>query len=683
MGPWVAVGSASTTSGVTQFTTPVDHGLSVGNQFRILNRNDVSLGDFVVTSVVGITQFSAKTTTDLIDPVYILKHGLSDNESISGSAGENLDVRGFNIFDHETLILNEAISTGDVAFKVKLPDGSTTATSIINRFPLGSYIQIGSEIMRIASSSLSGGGGDEITVVRGSLGTNTLIHPINSLIKKVKPLPIELRRPSILRSSGHTFEYVGFGPGNYSTALPQLQNRSLTEREEFLNQAQETSCGNVVYTGMNDKGDFYIGNTKIESASGQQKTFDIPVPTVTGEDPNRLSLVADEVIVKERLLVEGGASKQILSQFDGPVTFNSDVRLSNDQKQITIEPEIRARDANFKDTENATSTTTGAVTVEGGVGIAKSVYIGGDLIGSNTGFSGVPDILGIGSITATAYYGDGAGLTNTGANLTEATTGSERVVLTDITSGTMTAAKTDSDLTFNFATNTLTSINFAGSLTGNADTTTLATNVVGGVNHVPFNTAVNTTTTSSNFTFNTSGTFASNNQLRIIGNVRANNITLGETNGTTIDTTSGNLQLTSTNNKVVISATQASADKDSGALVVNGGLGVAGKIHAGDDIVAFNASDITLKENINPIPNSLDKILSLSGNIFSWNSKSDYYGTDDIGILAQEVEALGLPGITQTRDNGVKAVRYDRLIPILIEAVKELTAKVKSLESNK
>ena len=56
----------------------------------------------------------------------------------------------------------------------------------------------------------------------------------------------------------------------------------------------------------------------------------------------------------------------------------------------------------------------------------------------------------------------------------------------------------------------------------------------------------------------------------------------------------------------------------------------------------------------------------------------------DIGILAQEVEKnLGLPGVTKTRDDGVKAVRYDRLIPVLIEAVKELTAKVKSLESNK
>ena len=83
MGPWVAVGSASTTSGVTQFTTTGDHGLAVGNQFRVLNSNDVSLGDFIVTSVVGISQFSAKTTTSLTDAKYILKHGLSDNESVS------------------------------------------------------------------------------------------------------------------------------------------------------------------------------------------------------------------------------------------------------------------------------------------------------------------------------------------------------------------------------------------------------------------------------------------------------------------------------------------------------------------------------------------------------------------------------------------------------------------------
>ena len=53
------------------------------------------------------------------------------------------------------------------------------------------------------------------------------------------------------------------------------------------------------------------------------------------------------------------------------------------------------------------------------------------------------------------------------------------------------------------------------------------------------------------------------------------------------------------------------------------------------------------------------------------------------GIIAQEVEALGLPGIAKRRGDGTLGVRYDRLIPVLIEAVKELTDKVKSLESNK
>ena len=49
-------------------------------------------------------------------------------------------------------------------------------------------------------------------------------------------------------------------------------------------------------------------------------------------------------------------------------------------------------------------------------------------------------------------------------------------------------------------------------------------------------------------------------------------------------------------------------------------------------------------------------------------------------MIAQEIEALGLPGITTTRGSGVKAVRYERLVPILIEAIKELEARVKTLE---
>ena len=87
--------------------------------------------------------------------------------------------------------------------------------------------------------------------------------------------------------------------------------RHFTESEEFLVQSQERSCGQVVYTGMNNEGDFFIGNKRVSSSTGQEKTFDAPVPTVTGEDPSRLSVVFDEVVIKERLKVEGGTSRTI------------------------------------------------------------------------------------------------------------------------------------------------------------------------------------------------------------------------------------------------------------------------------------------------------------------------------------------------------------------------------------
>ena len=97
------------------------------------------------------------------------------------------------------------------------------------------------------------------------------------------------------------------------------------------------------------------------------------------------------------------------------------------------------------------------------------------------------------------------------------------------------------------------------------------------------------------------------------------------------------------------------------------------------DITAFATSDVTLKENITPISNAVDKVLSISGNTFRWNDKSIYNGEEGTGIIAQEIEALGLPGVTTIRENGTKAVRYDRLVPLLIEAIKELNSKIESL----
>ena len=133
-------------------------------------------------------------------------------------------------------------------------------------------------------------------------------------------------------------------------------------------------------------------------------------------------------------------------------------------------------------------------------------------------------------------------------------------------------------------------------------------------------------------------------------------------------------------NKVVLTNSTASSSKTVGAVVVTGGVGIGGALNVGGDITAFSSSDVCLKKNINPISNAIDKVRSISGNTFTWNEKSVYDGEEGTGIIAQEIEALGLPGVTATREDGTKAVRYDRLVPLLIEAIKELDGKVKSLE---
>ena len=85
--------------------------------------------------------------------------------------------------------------------------------------------------MRVVAKTLSGSGNNELTVIRGALGTIRTNHTAGTLIKKIRPRGIEFRRPSIARASGHTFEYLGYGPGNYSTGLPQVQVRTLLKKK--------------------------------------------------------------------------------------------------------------------------------------------------------------------------------------------------------------------------------------------------------------------------------------------------------------------------------------------------------------------------------------------------------------------------------------------------------------------
>jgi hypothetical protein len=110
---------------------------------------------------------------------------------------------------------------------------------------------------------------------------------------------------------------------------------------------------------------------------------------------------------------------------------------------------------------------------------------------------------------------------------------------------------------------------------------------------------------------------------------------------------------------------------------------VAGEIRATADITAFYSSDIRLKENIHPILHALEKVKSISGNTYNWKAGFDEIHShkgNDIGVIAQEIEAV-LPQIVTNRDNGYKAVQYEKIIPLLVEAIKELSAKIDRLEN--
>ena len=128
-----------------------------------------------------------------------------------------------------------------------------------------------------------------------------------------------------------------------------------------------------------------------------------------------------------------------------------------------------------------------------------------------------------------------------------------------------------------------------------------------------------------------------------------------------------------------ITDTTQSTSKDTGCLILEGGMGIEKNLNVGGDVTAFASSDLTLKENVSPIDNALDMINSLSGNTFHWKSEANLEG-DDTGIIAQEVEKLQLPGVTKRRQDGTLGVRYERLIPVLIEAIKELKSQVEDLK---
>ena len=100
------------------------------------------------------------------------------------------------------------------------------------------------------------------------------------------------------------------------------------------------------------------------------------------------------------------------------------------------------------------------------------------------------------------------------------------------------------------------------------------------------------------------------------------------------------------------------------------------------NITAYYSSDISLKDNIRPIESAIFKVKQIRGVTFDWNEKSNELQQEkghDVGLIAQEVEKV-LPEVIQIREDGIKAISYEKVVPLLVEAIKEQQKQIEELK---
>ena len=196
--------------------------------------------------------------------------------------------------------------------------GSITKESIIDIIEspaLSTNTYTGSNLIQAQSGNAASGSEDRKIPIAGD---NTVVVD--------QRLYVELRRPSIARAGNHTFEYLGFGPGNYSTGLPARQDVILTTTQDFYAQSKKQDGGLVFYTGLNSNGDLYIGNRKIDAITGEEEFLESAQLVDSDDDAedvgNLVTTFDTPVTFNENITVNGGDQQDKVSTFNSPVVIN-------------------------------------------------------------------------------------------------------------------------------------------------------------------------------------------------------------------------------------------------------------------------------------------------------------------------------------------------------------------------
>jgi hypothetical protein len=702
-------------TGIASVTTLNNHGLKVDNKVRITGANEsLYNGEFIVTKNINLTSFNVRIGVSTSAPaatgtLFVYREGLTSNEGVITRDNENLNGRMIPIYAGITTTLSALV-----------PDAITDQINISNSENLdinvGDYLTIDDEIVRVKTNTSSTP--SPIFVFRGVLGTRATAHVNNSVVRKIRVNPIELRRHSIMRASGHTFEYVGYGPGNYSTAFPDKQDRQISSQEELLAQSTRQEGGINFYTGMNDKGISYSGNKKLSTSTGQEEIFDTPIQTVIGEDIGNLPglnvITPVEGDFGRSIRVGGGPDGKALSKFNGPVVFSSKLTSNSPEgieanslflqgdvsvsRKYTVGISTPVLAGNLGDvvynaepdggenigwvyTKSNIWETFGRVSIDN-IPIDNTIGIltGGNLLGQSQSVN----FVGTGGIAISGVYDSIAGISTLTFNAT--ILDPSQLVVSGISTF-------NGSVDFNAPVTFNSTINAGIVTTTSLFTTNLSyTNLIGSSIGIATFTASNTNFGGNIILGDT--TKASNTFVRVLAgdNYNAGIEAYGNSQGTGYlfvgESSNVGGGIFYNGNGIPAFATGEIADtiafyrKNAGTNeVVFSYTNISNDVTFRGDVNTL--SDITLKDKVKKIENSIDIINEINGVEFIWKNSEK----PSAGVIAQEVEKV-FPRLVE--DNGIsKSVNYNGLIGVLIEAVKtqqtqinELNERIEKLESN-
>lgn len=474
-----------------------------------------------------------------------------------------------------------------------------------------------------------------------------------------------------------------------------------------FNTGDSASTDMILYSsaGDNDSGWIDMGICS--------ENFDDPTYGVTGRGDGYIFMSAKERPVGEQ--VEDG-NLYVSTSGNGlknDIVFSTGGFEDSSYERMRIIGTARAGKApgvEIYSTTNSSSPTTGALRVQGGIGVLGNLNVGGSVsINGDTTIQGQIVIAG-GSTTVTSqnlavqdpmiFCGDG----NDGNSVDLGVVGSYRVAADTYTPVTLTGASVT-------AAGEDVYIYAVGHGCGTKDRVTISNNT----SDTAYNTTYETVTVidDDNLLVNLVGgtrsgplVGASVSVNTFVNGLRYNGVVRDHIDGwfkvftdyqsydkpsTTIDfasTTAASLSVNAIDagGRVLISDNTDATSFSTGALQVVGGVGVEGSLYVNgasyfyNDVTAWYSSDSRLKTNITPINDALVKISQIGGYTFDWTAEANKGEAHDVGVIAQEVQAV-LPEVVVERDNGYLAVNYEKLVPLLIQGIKELQDQVNELKA--